>query len=121
MLVVVNQSHTNNFRIDGSLSPDFLELLKDKFGEDMKVSDDNEAWVDYKDTDWYKEISSIRTPAFNLAFYRKERRLTQAALAEKAGTQKQVISDMEHGRKGISKNMAKKLAAILGCSPEKFI
>ncbi len=61
------------------------------------------------------------TPPVNLAYYRKYRELTQSKLAELVGVSKQYISDMEHGRKSISKNMAKKLAAALNCPVSDFI
>lgn len=37
-------------------------------------------WVNIKDTDWYKEMKTNYSPQSNLAFYRKEKKLTQAGL-----------------------------------------
>jgi len=123
MLVVVNQPHINEFMITGTLSPAFLNGLKKEFGDNLSIKEvgEDEEWVNFEDTDWHKGIKAIRTPAYNLAFYRKEHKLTQAILAGMLGTQKQVISDMEHGRKAISKRNAKKLSEIFNCNIDKFI
>ena len=71
----------------------------------------NDEWVNIKDTDWYKEMKY--SPASNLAFYRKEKKLTQASLGNMLGVPKQYISDMEHERRSISKEIAKKIASAL--------
>lgn len=61
------------------------------------------------------------TPAMNLAYYRKKKHLTQKQLGETLGIQKQVVSDMEHERKSISKAMAKKIANALDCPVSLFV
>ena len=119
MLVVVNQPHTNNFRIEGTISPSFMEVLKKEFGDDLIV--DNDEWVVAEDTPWYKTLKETRTPAVNLNFYRTQKKMTQKALGEMLGVEKQYVSDMEHGRKEISKAMAKKLASIFNVSVSRFI
>ena len=48
-------------------------------------------------------------------------KMTQEKLAEKLGTRKQVISDMEHGRRAISKATAKELSKIFSVSTDRFI
>ena len=72
MLVVVNQPHINNFTIEGTISPSFMEILKKEFGDDLKV--DNDEWVVAEDTPWYKTLKEARTPAVNLNFYRTKKR-----------------------------------------------
>ena len=52
---------------------------------------------------------------------RLEKKMTQAELGEKLGISKQVISDMEHERRSISKAMAKELSKIFDVSVERFI
>ena len=56
MLVVVNQPHINDFRIEGTLSSTFLDNLRKEFGDSMKIVQDDEEWVDVRDLDWYREI-----------------------------------------------------------------
>ena len=120
MLVVVNQPHINNFTIQGTISGKDLEFLKKHFGESLTViyEDDH---VDFHDTDWFKETEPELTPASNLAFYRKLTKMTQTELGKKLGVSKQVISDMEHGRRSISKKVAKELSEIFKVSVERFI
>ncbi len=120
MLAVVNQPRINNFTIQGTISEKDLMFLKNHFGESMVIeSDDN--LVDFRDTDWFKEVEGELTPASNLVFYRKLMKMTQEKLAEKLGTRKQVISDMEHGRRAISKATAKELSKIFSVSADRFI
>ena len=78
-------------------------------------------YIDFKDSEWFREVEPDLTPESNLAFYRKLSGMTQGELAEKLGTTKQVISDMEHGRRSISKAVAKELSRIFDVSVERFI
>lgn len=120
MLVVVNQPPINNFTIQGTICDKDLLFLKKHFGQSM-VIEDADAPVDFHDAEWFKEVESGITPASNLAFYRKLMKMTQAQLGGKLGVGKQVISDMEHGRRAISKKMAKALSDIFNVSVERFI
>ena len=115
MLVVVNQPHINDFKIEGTISPITLDSLKNMFGNYLKVKEEDDEWVDFRDTDWYKEMRATYHPSFYLKYYRKKRKLTLKALAEKLDVLPQNISDMEHERRGISKSMAKKIAKVLDC------
>ena len=56
-----------------------------------------------------------------MRFYRKLSGMTQPVLAEKLGMANQFVSDMENGRKPISKVTAKKLAKIFDVSVARFI
>ena len=123
MLVVVNQRHTDNFRIEGEISSSSLDMLKRYYGNSLHVenNNDDDEWVNIEDTDWYREMKEKYTPASNLAFYRKEKKLTQTALGSILGVPKQYVSDMEHERRSISKEMAKKIAAALDCPVTLFL
>ena len=61
------------------------------------------------------------TPDGNLRFYRKLVGMTQKELSEKLGITKQYVSDMENGRRDISRKMAKSLAGLFKVSPARFI
>ncbi len=113
MLVVVNQHHTDDFRIEGEISSSSLDMLKKYYGSSLHIENNDDEWVNIKDTDWYREMKESYSPASNLAFYRKEKKLTQAALGNILGVPKQYVSDMEHSRRSISKAMAKKIAVAL--------
>ena len=123
MLVVVNQPLINDFRIEGTLSSTFLDNLRKEFGDSMKIikQDDDEGWVNVEDLDWFKEAVARETPGSNLRFYRKLVGMTQKKLAEKLGMNKQHISDMENGRRAISKKTAKELGKLFKVSPARFI
>ena len=120
MLVVVNQPHINNFTIKGTISDKDLKFLKNHFGENLTIKYDDDL-VDFRDTDWFREVEPELTPASNLAFYRKLAKMTQTELGEKLGVSKQVISDMEHERRAISKKTARELSKIFDVSIERFI
>lgn len=77
--------------------------------------------IDYRDMEWYKEIREEMTPSNNLKFYRRLVHMTQSELAEKLGTSKQSISNMENGSSVISKKTAKELARIFNVDISKFI
>ena len=123
MLVVVNQPLINDFRIEGTLSSTFLDNLRKEFDDDMRIvkQDEDEGWVNVDDLDWFKEAVAKETPGSNLRFYRKLVGMTQKELAEKLGVTKQHISDMENGRRAISKKTAKELAKLFKVSPARFI
>jgi len=50
-----------------------------------------------------------------LRAYRNREGLTQKSLAELTGIPQHHISEMEHGKRSIGKDRAKKLATALGC------
>ena len=66
--------------------------------------------MNVEDVDWYKEEAAKNTPGRALRFYRKLKGLTQPELAQMLETTKQLISDLENGRKPISRMMTKKLS-----------
>lgn len=123
MLVVVNQPHINDFKIEGTLSSSFLDNLRKEFGDSMKIvkQDNDEGWVNVDDLDWFKEAVERETPGSNLRFYRNLAGLTQKELADKLGMTKQHISDMERDKRAISKKTAKNLGSIFKVSPARFI
>lgn len=53
----------------------------------------------------------------HLRAWRHFRRLTQEALAEKIGTTKAVIGNLENGDRGLSDKWLRRLAPALGTSP----
>jgi len=55
-------------------------------------------------------------PAAMLKGYRLRADLTQAELADAIGIKQHRLSEMENGKRGISKDMAKRLAEVLKCN-----
>ena len=78
-------------------------------------------YVDVESLDWFREFKANETPCSNLRFYRTRDNLTQIQLAQKLGTTRQNVAEMERGTRPISKKTAKELAAIFGTSPALFI
>jgi DNA-binding XRE family transcriptional regulator len=56
-----------------------------------------------------------------LAGYRYRENLTQQRLADLTGTHRRHISEMEHGKRLIGKENAKKLARVLNCDYQKLL
>ena len=119
MLVVVNQPHTEGFKVEGNIPVSVIDYLKKSFGSENVDYEDE--YVNVEDLDWYKEFKANETPGSNLKFYRTRDNLTQAQLAQRLGTTRQDISGMERGNRPISKKTAKELASIFKTSPAKFI
>jgi transcriptional regulator with XRE-family HTH domain len=62
------------------------------------------------------------TPGDSVETYRKNAGFTQAELGKKLGKfSRQNISDIEHGRREISKELARKLSVLFGISIDRFI
>jgi DNA-binding XRE family transcriptional regulator len=88
---------------------------------DVIAASDDEL-IDAKKSQWYKELSSKKDPGLNIKIYRELHHFTQEELGRRMGTvSRQSISNMEKGRRPISKASAKKLAMIFNVSVEKFI
>ncbi len=70
----------------------------------------------------YKVNPRDMTPADYLRFFRQDKELSQSKLGRKLGSvSRHNISDMENGRRPISKRMALRLARFFGVSPDKFV
>ena len=121
MLIEVKNDCINDFRIEDTLSSTFLDQLKKEFGDSLQIVKEDDDWIDARDMDWSKEDLEKETPGGNLRFYRKLVGMTQKDLADKLGMTKQHISDMERGKRSISKKTAKELAFIFRVSPVRFL
>jgi DNA-binding XRE family transcriptional regulator len=105
----------------GDIPEKVLRVLRDEYGElDVSLDADDEL-LEMTATDWYKKVAAEITPGEALRAYRDNAGLTQDALgAMVGGVPRQHISGMEKGRRPIGREMAKKLAAVLRTSPDKF-
>ena len=121
MLIEVKDDCINDFRIEGTLSSTFLDQLKKEFGDSLRIIQEEDDLIDARDMDWYKDDLWTETPGDNLRFYRKLVGITQKDLADMLGMTKQHISDMERGKRSISKETAKELAYIFRVSPVRFL
>jgi DNA-binding XRE family transcriptional regulator len=113
--------HLEADRIPNSI----LFLLKNEYGSDLKIvkkrKTKREESIIADTSDWFKNIKAIIKPSDNLKIYRTNLKLSQGKLAKIIGVLPTHISEMERGKRGISKAVAKKLAKIFEVSIEKFI
>ena len=121
MLVHVSPLHTDGFSVEGSVPDRVIEFLRSEFGPACVSVESSEEYVNPFETEWFKESAEKLTPGSNMKFYRKQRGMTQKELAETLGTTKQAVCSMEHNRRPISKNTAKRLAFLFHTSPARFI
>ena len=123
MLIVVNHPHINSFRIEGDIPASMLDYVSREYGRQNVsiIDDEGELLLDPHDMDFYKESKEKETPGRNMRMFRRNLQLTQSQLAEKLGTTKQAISNMENGIRPISKKTAKELARIFKVSAGNFI
>lgn len=125
MLAVVKKRRTNQalFEVRGDIPLKVVRFLKEQFGQDVEVLEDNsEELVNVFDTDWYKITNSNTSPGDVLKIYRENAGLTQEELGRKLGKfTRQKISDMERGKRSISKEAAKKLSRIFQVPVDRFL
>ena len=122
MLAVVKTPHTD-LRIEGFIPRPVLEVLKTEYGKslEVKTGKDDDELVDFFETDLYKDFKKRMTPGDYVRMYRENMSLTQAALGEKVGMSRAYICDVEHGRRAISKDIAKKLSRLFKISASHLI
>ncbi len=129
MQVVVKKPHTrqNLFEVKGRIPRKLVRYLQSEFGKDYSIIQNDDELIDPFTSDWYKKTKANITPEKALRHYRENRGLTQPALAKHLSEisnrtlSRQNISDMENGRRPISKELAKKLALFFETSPDRFI
>ena len=119
-MMVHVRKHPIEFSITGTV-PEKLRYgrVKEYGADNVRIERDD--CVNAMEMEWFKNLEEEDTPGKNMRFYRKLAGMTQPILAEKLGTTKQFVSDMENGRKPISKATAKKLAGIFDVSVARFI
>ena len=78
--------------------------------------------IDITESEGYKKTKKSIQPGDYLRAYRDNAQLSQAKLGNLLeGFSRQNISEMEKGKRGISKETAKKLAKIFNKPVEKFL
>jgi DNA-binding XRE family transcriptional regulator len=122
MQVVVKTPHTN-FRIDGDIQPDLIEILKDKYGDGLQlIEDEDEQYVNIKETEWYQRVKKTMTPGKYIRVYRNNSGWTQKELGEKlGGISAQNISHYENGSRRISEALAIKLSRLFKAPLDQFL
>ncbi len=121
MQAVVKMPRTKPFTVQGETIPDMvLSFLREN--GNVEIIEDDDELIDVTETDWYKNIKTELTPAENVRFYRMNREYTLSQLGEKlGGLSRQNVSDIEQGRRAISKEMAHKLAKVFSTNYRRFL
>jgi antitoxin component HigA of HigAB toxin-antitoxin module len=123
MLAVVKKPRTKAplFEMKGDIPDKVIDYLKKNYEVDFQADEDEET-IDIHETGWYKEARATRKPGDAMRVYRDNFGHSQAELGKLlGGLSRQKISDMENSRRGISKEIAKKLARIYNKPVEYFI
>jgi DNA-binding XRE family transcriptional regulator len=111
-----------NVRIQGRLPSRLLRCLRTEYGNKLRIEDEkDDTIVDFFETDFYKDTKKEMTPGTYLRIYRENHKMTLEELGEKIGASKAFVCDMEHDRRAISKEMAKKVASLFNISVARFI
>jgi DNA-binding XRE family transcriptional regulator len=122
MQALVKMPHID-IQITGAIPPRILNLLEVEYGENLKlIENEDDESMDAFETDWFKAVEKELSPASNMKFYRQLHHLTQEELGKRlGGIPKQHISNMENGKRPISKRTAKQLSQIFDLPLERFI
>lgn len=128
MLAVVKVPRTkrNELEIRGDIPDWLITRLKKEYGPNLIIKEnstsDESDFIEIFKTDWFSAIDSQIGVGDNLRIYRENAGLSQEELGKKLGNiPRQNISAMEKGRRGISKEIAKKLSLILKAPVSRFI
>jgi DNA-binding XRE family transcriptional regulator len=125
MLAVVKKRRTSKrlFEIKGDIPKNVIEYLQQQYGSFFEVIEENEnELIDIFETGWFKNADQSSMPGESARIYRQNLGLTQEELGKKLGNYtKQYISDIEHSRRSISKDVAKKLSRIFNVPVERFL
>ncbi len=129
MLAVVKAPRTDKpvLEIKGEIPGWLIDRLKEEYRENLVLRDEDYSvakgeLVSVFENEWFKSIDSQITPADNIRIYRENAGLTQTELGKKLGNiPRQNISAMEKGKRGISKEMARKLSEVFKVPVSRFI
>lgn len=109
-----------NHRFLASTPKPVLEEVQNRYKKYLVTKED--PLEDYFETEFHKKTSASMTPADWISIGRETLGWSQARLAaEVRGVSAKRISDWENGRRAVSKDLAKRLAAIFKVPADKFI
>jgi DNA-binding XRE family transcriptional regulator len=111
-----------DIRIQGDIPARILDVLRNEYGGKLKIYEGDDETVEITETDWYREIKAQTTPGDAMRIYRENAGMTQAQLGEKLGNvPRQIVSNMERGKRSITLATAKKLAVIFNVPATRFL
>jgi DNA-binding XRE family transcriptional regulator len=110
-------------QIHGEIPDTLLRCLQAEYGRRLILKCEcGEYWHNVLDAPLYESGPREMNPGVWLRFCRQDKGLSQATLGrELGGLSRQNISNMEYGRRPISRRMAVRLSAYFGVSVDKFV
>ena len=119
MLVVVKKPL---IRVEGEIPEELLQYLESKFDDLEITEDDDDEWIDLEGSQWYQGMKKKMHPGRVVWVYRDNKGWSQRELGERlGGVHRQSISEIERGKRAISKKLAIKLAKIFDLPVDRFI
>lgn len=119
MLAVVKTPHIE-LKIEGEIPKQLLILLQKTWRDELELSEGET--ISLEEDDWYQSTTTEFTPAERLRSAREMMGLTLSELGKKlGGISPQKVSDLEKGRRGISKTLALKMSKVLQMPLDFFI
>ena len=112
MQAVVKNPHIE-IKTKGKIPSKIINFFEKEYGNNFQIIDEDNELVDVFETEWYKETKKNMIPGDYIRVYRMNAQMTQEELGIKLGNfSRQNVSELEKGKRGISKEVAKKLALI---------
>lgn len=109
-----------NLKIEGEIPKQLLILLQKTWRDELELSEGET--ISLEEDDWYQSTTTEFTPAERLRSAREMMGLTLSELGKKlGGISPQKVSDLEKGRRGISKSLALKMSKVLQMPLDFFI
>lgn len=111
MLAVVKTPHID-LKIEGEIPPQVLQVLQSTWSNELVLEADDD-YVEYSKTEFSKQNRKKMTPGIKVRASRELNGWTQSELGkELGGLSIQNVSDIENGRRAISKKIAEKLSDV---------
>ena len=120
----VVKTHHIEIKARGSLPRKIIKFFQNEYGSDFKILNETSEseFLDVTESNWYKKTKKVMNPGDYLRIYRENNQISQAKLGSLLqGFSRQNVSEMEKGKRGISKETAKKLAKIFDKPVDKFL
>jgi antitoxin component HigA of HigAB toxin-antitoxin module len=128
MLAHMKTLHTDNgiteltLRFPTEEAPKITDIITGLFRlTGHEITDEEEEEIDDDKRYTLEEVFPDLCPAMILRGFRSSRELSQAELAEKLGIKQSRLSELESGKRPISRKMAAKLGKIFDMPPKTFI
>jgi DNA-binding XRE family transcriptional regulator len=96
-------------------------LYTEALHKDYVIESKDDSLVDVTTTDWYKQSQSRLRHGGLIRLLRSHKKMSQGTLGKRLNVTGKYVSDLEHGRRAVSLNMAKRLAEVFDRKPERFL